>query len=144
MPYALCVVGPTLPADSDVEVMVDDTLTLTVNITDFNLPLTEINWFIDDDSVTETGMLIITNTSTTSPPATSTLTLSPVQFPNEGGLYSVRAVNLVGMNTTVFTVTVTCKLYSVIICVYSCTTLASILYKSICNVLAMFNNYIYN
>ncbi len=109
--YLFCVVGPTLPADSNIEVVVGTTLNLTVVITDFNLPLTEINWFIDGVSATvvtgRTGVLTITNTSTSSPPASSTLTLSPVQLPIEGGLYSVTAVNTVGMDTTVFNVTVT-------------------------------------
>ena len=122
MCHTLCVVGPTLPADSDVEVMVDGTLTLTVTITDFNLPLTDISWFIDGIPVAETGLnLTITSTITTSPPATSTLTLNPVQFASEGGLYSVRAVNPAGNDTAVITVTITCKLYGIINRVYSCT-----------------------
>ncbi len=109
--YLFCVVGPTLPADSNIEVVVGTTLNLTVVITDFNLPLTEINWFIDGVSATvitwRTGVFTITNTSTSSLPASNTLTLSPVQLPIEGGQYSVTAVNTVGMDTTVFNVTVT-------------------------------------
>ena len=53
--------------------------------------------------------ITITNTSTASPPATSTLILDPVQFPAEGGLYSVTAVNPAGMVTTAVNVTVSCK-----------------------------------
>ena len=105
-----CTVGPTLPADRDIEVAVASTLTLTVTITDFNLPLTDITWFIDGVPATavtgRTGVLTITNTSTTSPPATTTLTLDPVQLPSESGLYSVTAVNPAGNDTTTFTVTV--------------------------------------
>ena len=105
-----CTVGPTLPADCDIEVAVASTLTLTVTITDFNLPLTDITWFIDGVPATaitgRTGVLTITNTSTTSPPATTTLTLDPVQLPSESGLYSVTAINLAGNVTTNFNVTV--------------------------------------
>ena len=79
-----------------------------MTITDFNLPLTEITWFIDGVPATaitgRTGVLTITNTSTTSPPATTTLTLDPVQLPSESGLYSVTAFNLAGMDTTTFNV----------------------------------------
>ena len=79
-------------------------------ITQFNLPLTEITWFIDGTPATEANeRLSITNTSTATPPATSTLTLDSVQFPAEGGLYSVTAVNPAGMVTTAFNVTVSCK-----------------------------------
>ncbi len=76
-----------------------------MNITEFNLPLTEIIWFID--GVPATGVLTITNTSTTSPPATTTLTLDPVQLPSESGLYSVTAANPAGNDTITFNVTVT-------------------------------------
>ena len=110
MPYTLCVVGPTLPDDSDVEVMVGTArvnLTLTVTITDFNLPLTEISWFIDDDPVIERPGIVITNTSINSPPATSTLELRPIRFTSEGGLYSVIVANPAGNDTTVFNVMVT-------------------------------------
>ncbi len=106
------IVDPTLPADgADIEFVVGSILTLTVTITDFNLPLTEITWFIDGVPATavsgRAGVLTITNTSTTSPPATTTLTLDPVQLPRESGLYSVTAFNPAGMDTTTFNVTIT-------------------------------------
>ena len=86
-------------------------LSLTVNITEFNLPLTEITWFIGGTptaNVTDSA-LTITNTSTTSPPATSTLTLDLIQFPAQGGQYSVTVVNPAGMDTFIFNVTVNGK-----------------------------------
>ena len=85
-------------------------LVLAVTITEFNLPLTDITWFIDGTPATGANERIsITNTSTATPPAFSTLTLDPVQFPAEGGLYSVTVVNPAGMDTTAFNVTVSCK-----------------------------------
>ena len=86
-----------------------------MTITDFNLPLTEISWFIDGVPATavtgRTGVLTITNTSTTSPPATTTLTLDPVQLPSESGLYSVTAFNPAGMETITFNVIITGMLF---------------------------------
>ncbi len=109
---SFCTVGPTFLADNaDIEFVAGSTLTLTVTITDFNLPLTEIIWFIDGVPATavtgRTGVFTITNTSTTSPPATTALTLDPVQLPSESGLYSVTAVNPAGMDTVTFNITVT-------------------------------------
>ena len=79
-------------------------------ITEFNLPLTDITWFIDGTPATEANeRLSITNTSTATPPATSTLTLDSVQFPAEGGVYFVRATNPTGTAAGTLTVTVTCK-----------------------------------
>ena len=93
-----------------IEVTVDTLLYLEVTFNLFNLPLTEITWFIDGTPATDVNSRVnITNTSAASPPATSTLTLDPVQFPAEGGLYSVTAVNPAGMDTTAFNVTVYCK-----------------------------------
>ena len=94
----------------DIEVTVDTLLYLDMVFRVFNLPLTNINWFIDGTPATEANSRVtIINTSTTSPPATSTLTLDPVQFPAEGGMYSVTAVNPAGMDTTAFNVTVSSK-----------------------------------
>ena len=103
-------VSPVLSAGQDVEVVAGTPLVLTVNITEFNLPLSEITWFIDGTpATTAITRITITATSTISPPTTSTLTLDPVMFPNEGGVYSVRAINPAGMNTTFFNVTITCE-----------------------------------
>ncbi len=91
-----------------------------MTITDFNLPLTEITWFIDGVPATavtgRTGVLTITNTSTTSPPATTTLTLDPVQLPSESGLYSVTAFNPAGMDTITFNVIITGMLFGMLYC----------------------------
>ena len=104
-------VGPTLPEDQSVEVVTDTALILTVNITGFNLPLTDITWYIDGAQATNgTGNITITNVTMDSPPATSTFVLDPVQFPIERGLYSVVATNGAGNDMTTFNVTVTCKL----------------------------------
>ena len=106
----MCTVGPVISTTRDTEVTTGTPLGFTVTITDFNLPLTEITWYIDNTPATEANRRItITDTSTTSPPATSTLTLFSVQLPAEGGVYSVTAVNPAGMATTTATVTVTCK-----------------------------------
>ena len=104
-------VGPTLPDDQSVEVVTDTPLILTVNITGFNLPLTDITWCIDGVQATNgTGNITIKNVNMDSPPATSTFVLDSVQFPIERGLYSVVATNDAGNDTTTFNVTVTCKL----------------------------------
>ena len=103
-------VGPVISAPKDSKVATGIPLILSVNITEFNLPLTDITWFIDGTLATEANERVtITNTSTASPPASSTLTLDPVQFPAEDGLYSVTAVNPAGMVTTAFNVTIYCK-----------------------------------
>ena len=84
---------------------------LVVTITEFNLPLTEITWFIDDTPATDMNSRVnITTTSTASPLAISTLTLDPIQFSAESGLYSVTVVNPAGMDNTAFDVTVYCKI----------------------------------
>ena len=106
-------VGPTLPDDQSIEVVTDTALTLTVNITGFNLPLTDISWFIDGVQATDgTGNIMITNANTDKPPATSTFILDSVQLPIESGLYSVVATNDAGSDMTIFNVTVTCKCLS--------------------------------
>ena len=103
-------VGPTLPDDQPVEVVTDTALTLSVNITDFNLPLTNITWFVDGVQATDgTGNITITNANASTPPATSTFIIDPVQFLTERGLYSVMATNDAGSDMTTFNVTVTCK-----------------------------------
>ena len=104
-------VGPTLPEDQSVEVVTDTALILTVSITGFNLPLTDITWFVDRAQATNgTGNIVITNINMDSPPVTSTFVLDPVQFPIERGLYSVVATNDAGNGMTTFNVTVMCKL----------------------------------
>ena len=107
----------------DIEVTTGSPLGFSVIITEFNLPLTEIIWSIDGTPVTEANARItITNTDTITPPATSELTLDPVQFPSDGGQYSVTAVNPAGMDNSTVTVTVTCKAlqvfeFSVFLCI---------------------------
>ena len=104
------IVGPVLSSATNIEVTTGTPLSFAVIITDFNLPLTEITWYIDGTpATTEIERITITNTSTTSPPATSTLTLDPVQLPIESGLYSVTVVNPAGMATTTFAVSVSGK-----------------------------------
>ena len=103
-------VGPNLPDDQSVEVVTDTTLTLTVIITEFNLPLTDISWFVDGvQAIDGTENIMITNANTDTPLATSTFIIDPVQFPTERGLYSVVATNDAGSDMTTFNVTVTCK-----------------------------------
>ena len=113
IPSYINTVGPTLPDDQSVEVVTDTALTLTVNITGFNLPLTDITWSIGGVQVNDsTGNITITNASTDRPPATSTFILDSVQLPIESGLYSVVATNDAGSDMTTFNVTVTCKCLS--------------------------------
>ena len=104
-------VGPVLSADNNIEVVTGNPLSLTVTITEFNLPLTVITWFINGTPTADVTdrVTTITNTSITSPPATSTLTLDRVLLPAQGGMYSVRVVNPAGMNTTIFNITVNGK-----------------------------------
>ena len=88
------------------EVMASGDLTLSVSISDFNLPLTSINWTPLDGSedrfiITHSAML-----PATTGPVTSTFILNQT-IPADTGSYSVTATNDAGSDTFIFTVSVT-------------------------------------
>ena len=102
--------GPVISTvPKDTELVTGTPLSLTVTFDSFNLPLSEITWFIDGTPAAEVNERVnIVNTDIISPPTTSTLSLN-ILFPNEGGQYSVTAVNPAGVATTAVNVTVYCK-----------------------------------
>ena len=93
--------------DQTVNVTVGSALTLMVDITGFNLPLTSITW-IEDGQVlmNNTDNIVITHGSFAAPPTTSTLVRDPIQSPIENGTYEVTVMNPAGQSTTTFTVIV--------------------------------------
>ena len=81
-----------------------------VDITGFNLPLTNITWMEDGEVLMDTtDNIVITHGSFTTPPSTSTLVRDPIQSVMDNGTYEVTVVNPAGENTTTFTVTVNGK-----------------------------------
>lgn len=85
-------------------VLAGEDLTLSVSISDFNLPLTDISWLQGGTTLTDgEGGVTITNNPLL--PATSTLLLSTVT-PADTDSYSVTATNAAGTTTFMFTVTV--------------------------------------
>ena len=95
------------PPDQTVNVTVGSALTLMVNITGFNLPLTSITWMEDgQELMNNTDNIIITHGSFEAPPTTSTLVRNPIQSPMDNGTYEVTVVNPAGQSMTTFTVIV--------------------------------------
>ena len=93
--------------DQSVEVTVRGTLTLMVNITGFNSPLTNITWMEDGlVLMNNTDNIIITHGSFAAPPTTSTLVRDPIQSVMDNGTYEVTVVNPAGQSMTTFTVIV--------------------------------------
>ena len=105
-----------LSPDQFVEVVVGEDLVLSTSITEFNLPITNIVWTRNGEIVTFGN---IVTTDITPQNRTSTLTLSPVNAPSDGGTYIVTATNDAGSDMTVFTVNVTGKLMY-IPCMFNC------------------------
>ena len=93
--------------DQTVEVTVGSALTLMVDITGFNLPLTNITW-IEDGQVlmNNTDNIVITHGSFATPNTTSTLVRDSIQSPMNNGTYEVTVMNPAGQSTTTFTVIV--------------------------------------
>ena len=84
-------------------------LTLSVIITDFNVPITDITWTQIGNALTSgQGRVTITNTPMMTAPVNSTLMITSI-LPNEAGSYVVTAINDAGSDTFMFNVTVTCK-----------------------------------
>ena len=93
--------------DQTVNVTVGSALTLMVDITGFNLPLTNITWMEDGQLLmNNTDNITITHGSFEAPPTTSTLVRDPIQSPMDNGTYEVTVVNSAGQSTTTFTVIV--------------------------------------
>ena len=107
-------VGPTLtPEALDIEVEVGMSLVLTVNITEFNLEITDSDIFWTRNGVVLVNQMdgfTITSTSLDSPPGMSMLTLAQVGTPSmHSGEYIVNATNPAGSDSSTFNVTVTGK-----------------------------------
>ena len=93
--------------DQTVNVTVGGTLTLMVDITGFNLPLTSITWMEDGQVLmNNTDNIIITHGSFAAPPTTSTLVRDPIQSVMDNGTYEVTVMNPAGQSMTTFTVIV--------------------------------------
>ena len=93
--------------DQTVNITVGSPLTLMVDITGFNLPLTSITWMEDGQVLmNNTDNIIITHGSFAAPPTTSTLVRGSIESPMDNGTYEVVVVNPAGENTTTFTITV--------------------------------------
>ncbi len=93
------------------EVLAGDTLELSVSITSFNLPLTNITW-THNGNVFTTGQerVAISNHSLSDPaPVVSMLTRTSL-IPLDAGNYTIMATNPEGSSTYTFQVTVTGKL----------------------------------
>ena len=101
----------TLAADQVASPMLlaGDTLTLSVSISDFNLPLMDISWMQGSTTLTDgVGGVTITNSPTLpvmSGSVLSTLQLSTVT-PADSDTFTVTATNAAGNTMVTFTVTV--------------------------------------
>ena len=86
-------------------------LTLTVNITGFNLEVTDVVWTRDGNTLTDQmDGFAITSTGLVSPPGMSMLMLDSVVTPEmHTGTYVANATNPAGSDVSVFNVTVTGK-----------------------------------
>ena len=93
--------------DQTVNVTVGSALTLMVDITGFNLPLTNITWMEDGQLLmNNTDNITITHGSFEAPPTTSTLVRDPIQSPMDNGTYEVTVMNQAGENMTTYTIIV--------------------------------------
>ena len=93
--------------DQTVNVTVGSALTLMVDITGFNLPLTSITWMEDGQVlVNNTDNITIAHGSFEAPTTTSTLVRDPIQSPMDNGTYEVTVMNQAGQSTTTYTIIV--------------------------------------
>ena len=82
-----------------------------VNITEFNLPLTDITWMEDGQVLmNNTDNITITHGSFEAPPTTSTLVCDPIQSVMNNGTYEITVVNPAGQSMTTYTVIVNGRL----------------------------------
>ena len=108
-PLCPCAVAPVTPGDESMTVIVGEELSLSVTITDFNLPIT-VTWRQDgDELMSGVDRVTITTESLDTPPAMSTMVRNPVVSLVDAGVYTVTATNPAGDSVTTFTVTVTGK-----------------------------------
>lgn len=101
MPVAIPVTSPDQAA---VNITVGSPLTLMVEITGFNLPLTSITWM--EDGQVLMSNTIITHGSFAAPPTTSTLVRGSIQSSMDNGTFEVVVENPAGQDTSTFTITV--------------------------------------
>ena len=105
-------VAPTLtPESMSVEVEVGTPLTLMINITEFNLKVTDVVWTRDSNTLMDqVDGFTITSTGLVSPPGMSVLMLDSVVTPEmHAGTYVANASNPAGSDMSVFNVTITGK-----------------------------------
>ena len=96
--------------DQTVNVTVGSALTLMVDITGFNLPLTSITWREDGQVLmNNTDNIVITHGSFATLNTTSTLVRDPIQSPMNNGTYEVTVMNPAGESMTTYTVIVNGK-----------------------------------
>ena len=101
---------PMTSPDRTVNVTVGSALSLMVDITGFNLPLTSITWMEDGQLLmNNTDNIVITHGSFAAPPTTSTLVRDPIQSPMDNGTHQVTVVNPAGESMTTYTVIVNGK-----------------------------------
>ena len=96
----------------DVEAVVGTPLSLTVNVTEFNLDIDSVTWK-KDSNIIENGTdgYTITHISLNAPPSMVILTRDNVTSPVEdSGDYSVNVTNPAGLDMSTFNVTVTGEL----------------------------------
>ena len=76
-----------------------------VYIIGFNLPLTNITWMEDGQTLMNNiDNITITHGSFAAPPTTSTLVRDPIQSVMDNGTFEVTVMNPAGESVTVFTV----------------------------------------
>ncbi len=107
-------VPPTLtPEAIDIEAEVGMSLTLSINITGFNLEVTDIVWLNNNGTVVSqtSGIYTITNSSLDAPVGTATLFVESITSPVVyGGIYWVTVSNPAGSDSSLFNVSITSKL----------------------------------
>ena len=87
-------------------------LTPSVNITEFNLEITDIVWILNNGTAVRhtSDVYIITNSSLDAPVGTVSLSVESVTSPVVyGGIYEVTVTNPAGTDTSTFNVSVTSK-----------------------------------
>ena len=109
--FKIIIVPPTLtPEATDVEVEVGMPLTLSVNIIEFNLEITDIVWLLNDGTAVRhtSDVYTITNSSLDAPVGTVSLSVESVTSPVVyGGIYEVTVTNPAGTDTSTFNVSIT-------------------------------------
>ena len=87
-------------------------LTLSVNVTEFNLKITDIVWLNNNGTAVRhtSGVYTITNSSLDAPVGTASLFVESVTSPAVyAGIYQVTVTNPAGSDTSTFNVSITSK-----------------------------------